>query len=53
VNVQPEFNDPSASARVCLCRLISSHDADSLAPRGPLVCPMSSRPCVPGLEIHP
>lgn len=41
VNVQPEFNHPGASARVCLNVLIRTHDADSLAPRAPLVRPMS------------
>ena len=44
VNVQPEFNDPRASARVCLCRLIDGHDADSLAPRAQLVCPIILTP---------
>src|ERR1019366_2302697 len=42
MNIQPELNYPGAGARVCLCLLIDSHDADSLAPCAPLVCPMSS-----------
>jgi hypothetical protein len=37
MNIQPELNYPGAGARVCLCRLIDSHDADSLAPCAPLV----------------
>jgi hypothetical protein len=41
MNIQPELNYPGAGARVCLCRLIDSHDADSLAPCAPLVRPMS------------
>ena len=40
MNIQPDLNYPGAGARVCLCRLIDSHDADSLAPCAPLVRPI-------------
>jgi hypothetical protein len=39
MNIQSELYYPGASARVCLCYLISTHNADSLAPRAPLVRP--------------
>ena len=39
--IQPELNYPSASARHCIRVLIRGHSADSLAPRAPLVRPMS------------